>query len=121
MDVVPARVADAGPGRTVGDRLLVGDPQGVEVGAERDPPACPARHGGTNAGGRTRGVDVAEQPGARGQNRGPESGHGETVHDRLGRPDLLPSGLRMSVQVPTEGDQLVGTRLGEPVDLGRGF
>ena len=95
MHVVPARVADPLGLRRVGQRGLLGDGQGVDVGAECDPDP---RHRRTHLG---------DEPGAS-KSTDREARSFEAVGDQARGAQLGPPQLGVLVQVAAEGDECVG-------------
>jgi len=98
VHVVAASVAGARHGRAVGDVLLVGQGQRVEVRAES--------HHGTFGVTVLLGPDVNEQAGALGQDHRPQAGRGQAQRDAAGGALLCVGQFGVGVQVAAELDQL---------------
>ena len=100
VHVVAARMAGVRHGGAVGDVLLVGHRQRVEVRAE-------GHHGPVGVGVLVVSADVDRQAGALGQDHRPQARRGQAQRDPAGGAVLGVGELGMRVQVAAELDQLV--------------
>ncbi len=104
VHVVAAHVRDARHLAAVGDVLLVGHREGVEVGTYGES----AVERTVGAGWRPRWHDVTDQSGAHGEPARAEAGELESFVHHVGGRQFLTAQFGVSVQIAPQGDEAVG-------------